>query len=200
VRILREITEDEMIAVFLRAEVDSGRYGPKLRELLARDGRDAAVLRRPDLGDAEASAYRRALLDEHRSHGRREGLFADFPQRVEWTRAALERDEVLDILYIDWDWWLRLSGGTRRPREAARRIRAGEVAGMTVDGQEPVAAALRDGGQPELIAVTVPEHAPVVLLEGHYRLTTYALFPEHVPPELELVLGVSDGMRGWWAF
>jgi hypothetical protein len=47
-------------------------------------------------------------------------LFLGFPAGIEWFRAALERDEVLEVLYVNWDWWLRLSGGSRRPRDAAR--------------------------------------------------------------------------------
>ena len=180
-----------MIGAFLRAEIDSGRCGAKLLALLARDGRDAEVLRRPDLSDSEASAYRRRLLDEHRAYERREGLFDGFPRRIDWLRAALEPAEVLDMLYIDWEWWLELPAA-----RAARETPPGgsgpeSCAGMSVDGQEPVAAALRTSGQPELIAVTVPEWEPHVLVEGHYRLTAYALFPEYLPPELEIVLGVS---------
>src|SRR6266540_1261933 len=38
-QLLHPITEEEVIAVFLRGELDSGRYGAKLRGLLARDGR-----------------------------------------------------------------------------------------------------------------------------------------------------------------
>src|SRR5437763_4011770 len=68
-------SEEEMIAVFLRGELDSGRYGKKLRTLLARDRRAEDVLRRPDLGDVEANAYRRRLLEEHRAYERRDGLF-----------------------------------------------------------------------------------------------------------------------------
>ena len=97
-RLLGPASEEEMIAVFLRGELDSGRYGKKLRTLLARDRRAEDVLRRPDLGDVEANAYRRRLLEEHRAYERRDGLFGGFPQQVEWFRAALERDEVLDIL------------------------------------------------------------------------------------------------------
>jgi hypothetical protein len=143
-RLLRRIAEDEMIAVFLRAELDSARCGDKLRGLLTRDGREESVLRRPDLGDLETNAYRRALLDEHRAYERRDGLFLGFPRDVAWFRAALERDELLDILYVDWDWWLTLSGGSRRPRDAARRIRAGRVAGVTAAEHEPLAEALRE--------------------------------------------------------
>ena len=197
-RILRPISEDEMIAVFLCAELDSSRYRERLRGWLARDGRDHDVLRRPDLGDPGANDYRRGLLEEHRAYERREGLFGGFPQRVEWFRAALGRDEVLDILYINWDWWLTISDGTRRPRDAARRIRDGLVPGSTVEEHEPLAAALCGTPRPpELIVATTPAHLPLVLVEGHFRLTAYALFPDYVPDDLEILLGVSDEMVGW---
>lgn len=187
-----------MIAVFLRAEVDSSRYGDKLRGFLARDGRDLDVLLQPDLGDPEANNYRRGLLEEYRAYERREGLFLGFPQRVDWFRAVLARDEVLDVLYINWDWWLTISDGTRRPRDAARRIRDGLVPGSTVEEHEPLAAALRGSPPPpELIVATTPDHSPLVLVEGHFRLTAYALFPDYLPDELELLLGVSDEMAEW---
>jgi len=200
-RLLGPASEEEMIAVFLRGELDSGRYGKKLRTLLARDRRAEDVLRRPDLGDVEANAYRRRLLEEHRAYERRDGLFGGFPQQVEWFRAALERDEVLDILYIDWDWWLELSGGTRRPRDAARRILEAEGADATAAEHEPLAAALQTTPPPpELIAVTTPARTPLVLVEGHARLTAYALFPDYLPAKLEILLGVSDEMPRWCQF
>ena len=48
-KLLRPITEDEMIATFLRAELDSGRYGERLRGFLARDGRAEEVFSAPDV-------------------------------------------------------------------------------------------------------------------------------------------------------
>ena len=200
-QLLRPITEHEVISVFLRGELDSDRFGEKLRASLTRDGRDEAVLRRPDLDDAGENGYRLRLLDEHRAYGRREGLFLDFPSQVDWFRAALGPDEVLDILYIDWDWWLTLSGGSRRPRDAARRIHLGEVAGVDAAEHEPLAAALRTSAPPpELIAVTTPGRETLVLVEGHFRLTAYALFPAYLPAALEILLGSSDGMRQWCQF
>jgi hypothetical protein len=47
-----------------------------------------------------------------------------------------------------------------------------------------------------LIAVRVPG-GPLVLLEGHVRLTAYALFPDYLPPELEIYLGESSDLAGW---
>ena len=184
VRLLHPITEDEMIAVFLRAELESERFAEKLGALLSRDGVEF---------DSADAAYRRRLLDEHRAYERREGLFLGFPREVDWFRAALTRDEVLDILFIDWSWWLELSGGTRSPREAARRIRAGELTGMTADVTADEHEPYLDSAS-KLIAATTPSYERLVLVEGHVRLTAYALFPNRVPDELEILLGVSEEM------
>jgi len=199
-RILQPVDEDEVIAAFLRAELDSERYGPKLRGLLDRDGRGESVLRRPDLASADDNAYRRALLDEHRAFERREGLFQGFPRHVDWHRAVFTREELLEIRYINWDWWLRISEGSRRPADAAARIRAGEIPGATAHDEEPIAVGLGAPGAPELIAATTSALAPVVLVEGHGRLTAAALFPELVPDELELLLGISAEMAAWSEF
>jgi hypothetical protein len=192
VRILDRISEDDMIAVFLRGELQSDRFGATLRDLLRENGRDEGVLLRPEARDND---FRRQLLDAHRAYGRREGLFFGFPDGVEWHRAVLDREEVLDVRYINWDWWLTVSGGTRSPREAARRIRAGEVAGVDAS-----AAAFESDDPPELIVVTTSELSPLVLLEGHGRLTAYAVFPDRLPNELEILLGISAEMAQWSEF
>ena len=177
-----------MIALFLRGELESERFGEKLRGMLA--GREL---------DELDEAGRRALLEEHRAYESRDGLFGGFPRDVQWFRAALTRDEVLDIQFIDWSWWLQLSGGTRSAREAARRIRAGELtpltAGTNAEEHEPYLSS-----KSELIAVTTPAKEKLVLLEGHVRLTAYALYPDRVPDELELLLGSSEEMPDWALF
>jgi hypothetical protein len=132
VQLLDRISEDEMIDVFLRGELQSPRWREKILAL----------------GELDA----RTLLEQHRAYERREGLFLFFPREVDWFRALVTRDELLDIRYINWDWWLEASDGTREP---------------------------------------------LVLVEGHARLTACALFPERVPAEAEILLGVSEDMADW---
>jgi hypothetical protein len=79
-----------MIAVLLRGELESERFGPKLRSVLARDGADF---------ESADDAYRRALLEEHRAYESRDGLFGGFPRDVEWFRAALTRRGARDPLH-----------------------------------------------------------------------------------------------------
>jgi hypothetical protein len=201
IRILDRVSEPEVIASFLRGELASDRWSGVLGELLAADRRSPSVVTSPDWDDPDENAYRDDLLDRHRAWLQREGLFGGFPHDVEWFRAALSRERVLSVLYIDWDWWLRISGGTRSPVEAARRIRNGEIPGSTAEWHEPIASRLRsEDPPPELIVVSMPDLLKLVLLEGHVRLTAYALFPEYLPDCLDVYLGVSDEMERWSEF
>jgi hypothetical protein len=50
-RRLRPSTEAEMVALFLRTELSSGRFGPEIRALLERDGVPEHVVTAPDIGD-----------------------------------------------------------------------------------------------------------------------------------------------------
>lgn len=141
---------------------------------------------------AEHSRWTDAEVDERKRAWReRTGLFDGFPDDVAWERVALTPDEVLGILYIDWDWWVRVSNGTRLATVAA------EVQGRD-DGDRAIAAAVDTN--PELIVVTDPAHSRLVLLEGHVRLTAYAAFPDYLPAELELYLGTSPAIADWSEF
>jgi hypothetical protein len=200
-RIVREASQAEVIASFLGGELGSSRFGEQLLGLLREDGMDVSVLTQPNRDDPAENDYREALLDRYRGWLRREGLFADFPQQVDWSLAALTPDEVLAIRYINWDGWLEVSGGSRRPVDAAARIRRGAVPGGNAEWHEPIAARLRSPEPPpKLIAVAQPEHARLVVLEGHVRLTAYALYPKYLPDELELFLGTAADMDRWTEF
>jgi hypothetical protein len=200
-RIVRDSSGGEVVATFLRGELGSPRYGETLRTLLREAGEDDRVLHEPDIGDPREDSLREELLESYRSWLSREGLFAGFPERVDWSCAALTPAEVLSILYINWDWWLRISGGTRLPLDAAARIRRNEVLGATAEPNEPIAARLRSADPPPpLIVVAPPDCSRFVLLEGHVRITAYALFPEYLPDELEVFLGTSDEMSRWSVF
>ncbi len=138
---------------------------------------------------SSTSRWAPADVDERRRQWlEREGLFAGFPDDVSWERVALTREEVRAILYIEWDWWSRITKGTRRPADAV------EVQGRHEGDRAIAATAARN---PELIVVTDPERAKLVVLEGHVRLTAYAAFPEYLPEELEAYLGLSARIGEW---
>ena len=192
-------SEAAMIATFLRAEIASPRYDAAILALLVRDSVDRATIDAPDLADDMANGYRRALLGELRGYDQNRELFVNFPLRVRWQRAILTRAELAIVRFIAYDYWLDLSGGTRPAPEAARRIRAGETAyGVANDGFWLLANrwAARDP-LPELILVASGPDAPLILLEGHARLTAYFLRPDKVPETLTAIVGFAPELPAW---
>ena len=199
VRVSGPLDESEVIAEFLRCEIDSPRFGPRVRARLAADGRDAAILERPDTSNAGDNAYRAALLHGYRGAGGSAPLLEGLPERIEWSRAALTPAELADVRYIDYPYWNELSGGTRSPARAAERIRAGLTAmDRPNDAFVAVAQRLCAGerlGTPVLVAAD--EGGPLVILEGHTRVTAMLLRPECLPKEIEVFVGRAPGVRDW---
>lgn len=185
-----------MVALFLRAELPSERYGLAIERALAKAGADRRIVRDPDLSDPGANAVRRRLLAEVRDYGGG-GLFNGFPGDVRWEWAALTLEELMAVRYIDYDYWVELSGGTRIPTEAARRILEGvEPFGVPNAGFFELAEEVAAGRRfPALILVDGP--TGLVVLEGHVRLTAYALQSGALGPELEVLLGTSPSMSQW---
>jgi hypothetical protein len=187
-RIVRPAGEPEVIATYLRTELDSQRFGKSVRTALVAAGTSEEVVRAPDFDDGAANDLRRDLLLAHRGD-----YLGDWFFELDWTRVALTRDELLGIRLIAWDWWLDVTGGTRAPTDAAAWVREhGDVA-----AHAKLLDALEAGRPPELIVVRASEVAPLVVLEGHGRLTAFALFSQRLLSEVELYLGEGAAVERW---
>ena len=124
-RRLRPSSEAEMVALFLRTELPAARFRENLQALLERAGLPECIITDPDLDDDAENQLRLRLLTQHREYGTRTGLFDGFPNDVRWQWMAITPAELARVGYIDYDYWVELSGGTRLAVDAAPRIRAG---------------------------------------------------------------------------
>lgn len=201
-RMIRPSNEAEMIAEFLRQEWNSQvRYGNTLGAALTATGATPDLLVDPGLDDPVANEHRRRVFAAYRGYGTGEPSYlTDFPDSgVRWSWASISPDEVLACRYIRYDYWTELSSGSRSPVVAARRIGAGRTAfDVANDGFLSLAAHLQSGATvPPLILVrATPTDTPVVL-EGHARITAYALVPDLIPPELTVLVGESPHIANW---
>jgi hypothetical protein len=198
-RHIEEINEHEMITLFLKAEIESPRWRQDILQHLKQANIHRGIIDSPDLTNPDENKLRLHLLGEYRGYRRNEGLFEGFPKRVTWERVALTQNEVWHIKYIDYDYWVALSKGSRLAKDAARTIRTKEeIFEIPNDGFLSLANELQSGfACPELILVRTGEDSDLVLLEGHVRLTAYALVPEILPDELPVLLGTSPDMTQW---
>ena len=195
-RWLRPSSEAEMVALFLRTELPAARFRDTLRALLQSYELPESIITDPDLGDDAENQTRLRLLTEHREYGTRTGLFEGFPDDVSWQWMAITPAELATVRYIDYDYWVELSGDTRLAVDAVPRIRAGVAPfGVPSDWALGMAREVARGARfPPLILVTTGPGDDLVVLEGHARLTAYMLARDQLPPELEVLVGSSPAM------
>lgn len=198
-RLLTPISEAEMVAVFLKGESSSQRFQKELEQAAEKLGSEWGLIENPNVKDEKENSLRHEIFAEYRGWSKGEQLFENFPTDVSWHRAELTKDEVLKIKYINYSYWNELSNNSRLPTEAAETIRAGKTV-FDVSNQNflTMADALRNGAKfPELILVASSETSELVVLEGHARLTAYALAPDFIPDPFTVIVGISPEMVHW---
>jgi len=185
-----------MVACFLLGELTSPRFGAGVRRALAAAGRPERLLTDADLTDPAANQARRALLAATRGYGENRDVFEDFPGHVRWIRAVLTAAELARVRYIEYSYWNELSGGSRLPGDAAERIRAGvRVFGVSNGRFIAAARAVRRRERFSPLILAGPRPETLVCLEGHLRLTAYAL--AGFPVEVECLVGTAQAMDRW---
>ena len=198
-RHIEALSEHEMVAAFLKAEIASERFGSSILALLRRDGQNRSIIDEPDIRNERENAYRTKLLGDFRGYRQDRELFHAFPEDVCWHRYSLSGVELARVKYIDYSYWNELSGGSRLAVDAARNIRDRAVVfGQSTKGFLDVARTLEGGAKfPELILVGTAPEAELVVLEGHVRLTAYLLVPWCIPDELTAIIGFSPAIVEW---
>jgi hypothetical protein len=199
------MSEDEMVLAFLRAEIDSPRFGDVFHQGLHVLGfTRAQLIDNANVNDAAENQARAYLLGGARGYRRGTLLFQRFPGDAIWHRCEATVAEVGAFLYANFPTLLELSGGSRIVCDGANRARGGPD-GFSVPVQEllagidPINARVAAGDQlPELIAVQDTNSPAIVLLEGHARATAYVIAQN--PPMVPVLLGISAHMHEWRCF
>ncbi len=197
-KVLRESSAEEMVACYLAGEITSERFGPAIRaELAARDLR-YELLTDPGPSDETGNRQRRAMLAATRGYGEDREMFEHFPEDVPWVWARLNPPDLALVRYIEYSYWNELSGGSRLPIDAARRIETGVTVFNVPNGRFLRAAdAVKQGAVFPPLILAGPSRDDLVCLEGHLRLTAYAL--ARFPRELDCLVGVAAKLARWAA-
>lgn len=197
--VLGQSSEEEMIIEYLRAELSSERFSDNTREAMGRMGMDEGIVLSADPQSDEENRKRRELLGLVRGYGRGESMFERFPAVTDWKRCSFAQDDLDRIRYIHYSYWTELSGGTHRPTDAAERIRGGVcVYGQGNEGFLRAASHIRNGGSFPAMFFLTADFEDFVIVEGHLRMTAYALAPEHFQ-NIPVIVGKCAGeeLEGW---
>lgn len=201
-KIIKEITADEMVAIFLKAEINSDRWSHHPLMILKKLGVNREIIDKPDLSNVKHNQTRADILKVYRGYGKNENLFQNFPSDVVWKRILLTKEELAKVKYMDYSYWVAISKGTRLPQYAAETIQHGEkIFGESNEVFIKAAEVYKQGVTfPELILVAVNEKSNFVVLEGHLRITAYFLAPEFLPNKIEVIVGFSPKMQDWGSY
>lgn len=198
-RLLRESSEDEMILEFLKAEYTSARFSDELKNVLWDFGCDRGIIFSADLQDAVENRTRKRILGAYRGYGEDRELFEFFPEVLEWSLCSFSGNDIEKIRYIDYSYWNELSAGTQMPLDAAKTIRNGiKIYDVANDGFLQAAEYIKNGGTfPKLFFLTA-DYENFVIVEGHLRMTAYALVPECFK-DVEVIVGKcsSEQLAQW---
>lgn len=196
---IKDISEDEMIAVFLQAEIDSSRWSDILLSHLTAKGQSKDILVNPDLQDEKQNKHRRDLLADFRGYGKNDHLFSHFPNHVDWGLYEMSKDELSEVMYIDYSYWNKLSKETRLPKVAVETIKEGtKIFDESNEDFLKASTVVKSGKSfPMLILVGKNQKSKLVVLEGHLRITAYHLAYEAMPEKLEVIIGYSEDMDKW---
>jgi len=182
--------------MFLLGELSSERFGEGIRTALDAAGQKETLITAADLSDADQNRARRAILAATRGYGENWDVFENFPARVRWVRAMLAPGELARVRYIDYSYWNELSGGSRLASDAAQQVRRGtKVFGVS---NRRLLRAARAVGRGELFPPLIlagRRRDRLICLEGHLRLTAYAL--AGFPSEIECLVGTARTMDRW---
>jgi hypothetical protein len=195
--LVSSISEDEMIAAFLRAEIDSPRHGGLLMDAVNEIGVGIEVIEHPDCAVEYENEIRRAVLATYRGWGTYESVFGGLPTKtLSWWSALLERSGFERVEVIQ---WLVDEYPDAFPVRPLRDLRVLKQAAWRAGGSvASTAEALRHGARPAPpILVSTPDLERLVILEGHTRMQAYALLGEDAPEVIEIILGTSPDVHRW---
>ncbi len=169
-----------MLLAFLQGELTSERFSDDLLAALEVSHAEPSLILDGDLKNDAENALRREVMGAFRGYGRDEELFHHFPEHVTWHFAEFEPEDLYHIRYIDYSYWNEISGNTSLPVDAVQAIREDRrIFDVPNDRFLKGERFLREGGKfPPVILLTCGS-GQYVIVEGHLRMTAYALAPEY---------------------
>lgn len=198
--VVRRIEEPYVVAKFLEAELLSNRFGPEVKAALAQLNSSEDLVTAPNLEDEKQNRLRAEVLGAYRGWRRGQLLFHNFPDSIDWYVVELSPSEIEELKFINYSYWLGISGGSLLVGDAADGIRGGKVVfGKSNQPFFDAAKKIESGEMfPEIILVAEDEDedATPVILEGHLRATAYALAKKK-PDLIKAILGISPSIRDW---
>jgi O-antigen/teichoic acid export membrane protein len=187
IKLRRRVSEDEVIAEFLRTDFQSPEFRNYQQSL-------SGLVETPDLTNAAENEVRRALL--FLRHG---PLWRELPKGTEWFEAEISSSDLYRIRVFPRAHWRKLAVGDFAVTRIARRVleaRAGQMATPTflakIERLRDRLAQNGDGGAALIIGLN--ENSSFTVLDGNHRLVAAILTSPESLGRLRFFCGLSPRM------
>jgi O-antigen/teichoic acid export membrane protein len=187
IRLLRPLTEEEVIAEFLRSEF----HHPEFKEYRSEFNR---LVMQPDLSSSRENALRRALL-----FLRRGPMWRELPADTKWFEVELKAEDLARIRFFPRAQWRRIAQGNFYLMDVVERIRIKLEDAVNDDFFRKLR--LLSDSLPEnlvnhtVLLIGVDERGPLTILDGNHRMAAAILSQSRATlAELHFICGFSPEM------
>jgi O-antigen/teichoic acid export membrane protein len=186
VRLIRRVSEDEVIAEFLKSDFHCSVFREYQDSL-------SAIVSKPNLDDAGENAKRRALL-----FIRHLALWKELPTETEWYEIEINESDLGQIRVFPRAQWRKLAHGNFSINKVAEAMRtrqylvdASFLSKIAAIGNQLLQ---EDSGFSPLILIGLNETEPLTVLDGNHRLVAAMLASPSRLKGLRFLCGLSPRM------
>jgi O-antigen/teichoic acid export membrane protein len=184
-RLVRGISEDEVIAEFLKSDFDN----PVFKDYQGM----REIVTDPNLKDPRANAKRRALL-----FMRHLALWREIPVGTEWYEVEVNEADLGHIRVFPRAQWRRLARGNFSIKEVADNLRGnrGSLEASFVSKLASIGDQLKQDRNDfgAVILIGLDENKPLAILDGNHRLIAAVLSDPERLGKLKFICGLSPKM------
>jgi hypothetical protein len=186
-RLLRALTEEEVMSEFLRSEFHHPEFDDYREEF-------DKLVRFPDLASSRENAVRQALL-----FLRRGAMWRELPADTQWFEVELTPQDLARIRFFPRANWRRLAQGSFHVTDLVPHIQSqledavhdeflDKLRSLTASVQESVV-------NPTVLLIGVDETSPLTILDGNHRVAAAMLGPSlSAMQTLRYICGLSPEM------
>ena len=178
-KVVKESNENEVVLNFLIGELQSTRFNIKLKKTLKDLKTTEQIITKANLNSQKENDLRKEILGKFRGYNKNLGLFENFPYIQSYNLCEFSSEDLKNIYYMNYSYWNELSNNTHSPIEAAKNIEHNiEVYNVSnqpfIDGKN-----ILEKNKTFLPMILLThDYKSFVVLEGHSRITIYALYQQ----------------------
>lgn len=177
-KIIRESNEDEMLLEYLKSEINSRRFGKRLKKTLTELNISEDIILNGNLENKAENEQRKLIMEKFRGYPKYD-IFERFPKELKWFYVEFEEGDIDKIFYLNWEYWNEISNWTSKPTEASKNIYNGvEIFDVSNQPYFKGLEYLESNNKFNPIVVLTCNGEKFVLIEGHSRMTVYGMKPE----------------------